>query len=185
MFIYWWDWWQTINNRILSSVTFVFFLFSYSWGTVVKTSVATRGTGARACSHLGPLMKIQCEDGGGVGRLLSFCWLVAVSPACSSWAWLMELSAMPQRGREQGCFPIDWGPVYLPSTDGPPGAPARLHLPCLPCSVSSIFISSQVPEHSGLAHRSPLPLVHLPKVARCTQIDGSLRYYYNQVNMVT
>ncbi|TKS87588.1 hypothetical protein D9C73_021712 [Collichthys lucidus] len=36
---------------------------------------------------------------------------------------------------------------------GPPGPPARLHLPCLMRTASFILISEQVPEHSHLTYR--------------------------------
>ena len=76
----------------------------------------------------------------------------------------MELSAVPRRGRA-GLFSHSLKPPFIcPQQMGPPGPPARLHLPCLMRSASFILISEQVPEHNHLTYRWPQWLVHLHKV---------------------
>ena len=129
-----------------------------------------RGTEAAASWHLQPLMEIQCEEEEEQEEEeeeeegLCHCWLVTASPAGSSWSWLMELSAVPRRGRA-GLFSHSLKPPFIcPQQMGPPGPPARLHLPCLMRSASFILISEQVPEHNHLTYRWPLWLVHLHKV---------------------
>lgn len=135
-----------------------------------------RGTEAAASWHLQPLMEIQCEE-EEEEESLCHCWLVTVSPAGSSWSWLMELSAGTRRGRA-GLFSHSLKHRFIcPQQMGPPGPPARLHLPCLMRSASFILISEQVPEHSHLTYKWPLWLVHLHKVTRYSEDHGSLLWY--------
>lgn len=119
-------------------------------------------------------MEIQCEE---EEESLCHCWLVTASPAGSSWSWLMELSAGPRRGRA-GLFSHSLKPPFIcPQQMGPPGPPARLRLPCRMRPASFILISEQVPERSHLTYRWPLRLVHLHKVTRYSENNGSLLWY--------
>lgn len=65
------------------------------------------GTEAAVGRHLQPLMEMQCEE---EEESLYHCWLVTGIPAGSSWAWLMDLSAGPRRGKRKAVFTFSRSP---------------------------------------------------------------------------
>ncbi len=84
-------------------------------------------------------MEIQCEE-EEEEESLCHCWLVTGSPARSSCSWLMELSAEPRQGKSGAVFPFTEAPIYLPTTDGPPGAPGSF-APPLPYALSILHLN--------------------------------------------
>lgn len=94
-----------------------------------------RGTESVASWHLLPLMEIQCEEEEEEAESLCHCWLVTVSPAGSSWSWLMELSAGTHRERA-GLFSHSLKHTFICLQQmGPLGAPSSFALPIYALSI--------------------------------------------------
>lgn len=130
----------TADHKLLPCSSCVTFYQLFLEDSCQNMESDNRGTEAAASWHLQPLMEIQCEE---EEESLCHCWLVTASPAGSSWSWLMELSAGLAGGREGLFFsPFTEAPVYLPTTDGPPGAPGSF-APPLPYALSILHLNQR------------------------------------------
>lgn len=98
----------------------------------------SRGTEAKASWHFQPLMEIQFEEEEEEGWC--HCWLVTVSPAGSSWSWLMELSAGTRWGRAR-LFSHSLKHTFIcPRQMGPPGPPSSF-APSVPDALSILHLN--------------------------------------------